>query len=473
MELRKELAEILERVGQTQLLAHWGGLAEHEKERLSRQIRAIDWNEFLELKASHHATSDTSDAKRHWENVTQRATSPPAIRLGAEPELFTRAQARDRGHEALAAGEIGMILVAGGLGTRLGFSLPKGLFEIGPVSKRTLFRVLLDRLAAMSKRFGKPIPLYVMTSSATHDVTLEYFRKESFFGLGEASVQLFQQGEMYAVDCERFDVLMSAPGEIFSGPDGHGGMLRAFAECGALNDSQSRGVRTFFYGQIDNPLLTVCDPEFLGSHLLFESEVTTQVVPKTDPSERVGVVVSIDGVAQIVEYIDLPKSAAEERLSDGSLKLWAGSMAVHAFDAAFLSRTAAKGHSLPWHVSKKKVPHLDSHGNPITPETPNAYRFEKFIFDLLPSAKNPLVIEMDKAEAFAPVKNDDSAKVDSPSTSRAAMVALHRRWLESAGAKVSPSTSVEIHPAWALDEQETRVKLKPGTVISSATYFSP
>jgi UDP-N-acetylglucosamine/UDP-N-acetylgalactosamine diphosphorylase len=223
--------------------------------------------------------------------------------------------------------------------------------------------------------------------------------------------------------------------------------------------------------QIDNPLLTVCDLELIGCHRLAKSELTTQVVAKTDPAEKVGVVVEINGRTQIIEYVDLPDDASRELLPDGSLKFWAGNIAVHVFDVAFLERVAGQADALPFHTSRKKVPFIDGNGQLVQPATPNAIRFERFIFDLLPHAARALVVEVDKAVAFAPVKNDDKSPTDSPTTARAAMIARATQLLRSAGIEVVEGVAVEVNPLWASATDEVRRKLKPGTKVTEPTYF--
>ena len=268
-------------------------------------------------------------------------------------------------------------------------------------------------------------------------------------------------------------MLLESPGRIFVGPDGHGGMLSALVRSGALQDMRRRGLQQVFYGQIDNPLLQVCDPLLIGSHIAARSELTTQVVRKRDPLERVGNVVAVDGRVQVIEYSDLPESAARQTNPDGSLKLWAGNLAVHVFDVPFLARVADQPGALPFHVARKKVPCIDELGRPMEPAAPNALRFERFIFDLLPAAENALVVEADPTEAFAPVKNSDSEATDNPSTARRAMVQQAQRRLSEAGVEVRPEVAVEINPLWALDAEEIRSKWQPGTVVDRPTYFSP
>jgi UDP-N-acetylglucosamine/UDP-N-acetylgalactosamine diphosphorylase len=461
---------ILQSVGQEHLLAFVEQLDAASSQRLQAQLAAIDFAEFAQMRQRHFAPESTS-AGPDFKSLAAQAEPPPALRIGDEPAKFTRQQARECGEAALRAGKIGMMLVAGGLGTRLGFDQPKGLFPLGPVSQRTLFQILIDKLRAVSKRFGTAIPLYIMTSPATHAVTARYMEQTQRCGLAADDLHLFEQGTMYAVDAQSFEILLAAPGEIFTGPDGHGGMLAALVKSGCLKAAQARGIEHFFYGQIDNPLLTVCDPEFLGCHILSGSELTTQAVAKVDPAEKVGVLASIGECTQIIEYVDLSPEQSRERLTNGTLKFWAGNTAVHAFSAAFLATMAASDTPLPFHISKKKVPFVNREGKLIEPPAPNAIRFERFIFDLLPLAKNPLVVEVSPADAFAPVKNDDTAATDSPRTSRAAMIAQATKLLQAAGAEIKDQVTVEVNPLWAYDADEARAKLPPHTTINQPTYF--
>ncbi|HZN32961.1 MAG TPA: UDPGP type 1 family protein, partial [Pirellulaceae bacterium] len=194
-------------------------------------------------------------------------------------------------------------------------------------------------------------------------------------------------------------------------------------------------------------------------------EMTSQVVRKRDPLERVGNVASVGGKVQVIEYSDLPDEFARRTNADGSLKLWAGNLAVHAMDVAFLARATAQKNALPFHLAKKKVPYVGEDGQIVEPDKPNAIRFERFIFDLLPLAARALVVEADPAEAFAPVKNSDDEPTDNPRLARAAMMAQARRELRSRGAKIADNVPVELNPLW--DGQ-----LPPGTVITQPTYFA-
>ena len=461
-------------IGQQHLVAFWDKLSNAEQESLAQQIESIDLDLFRRLQAEHeHEAAAGDDSTSRWAGLAARAEPPPAMRLGGKGVNFSPEQARAIGAEVLQRRNVGMILVAGGLGTRLGFDQPKGMFPIGPLSGRSLFQFLVEQLLAAGRRHGVAIPLYLMTSPATDEATRAFLREHNNFGLPEQDLRIFCQGTMWAVDTAFERLLMDSPASLFWGPDGHGGMLSALAASGCLADAQGRGIKHLFYGQIDNPLLQVCDELLVGSHVLSGSEMTTQVVKKRDPLERVGNVVQIDGRAQIIEYSDLPEEFARQTNPDGSLKLWAGNLAVHVFDVDFLERQARDPHGLPFHRAKKKVACLDDQGRLIEPDKPNALRFERFIFDLLPRAQRALVVEADPFHAFAPVKNSDDEPTDNPRLAKAAILSLHRALLRQAGVDVETGVPIEINPMWASTVEEIREKLPPGTHFNQPTYFAP
>ena len=375
------------------------------------------------------------------------------------------------GEAALRAGKMGVVLVAGGQGTRLGFDHPKGLYPIGPLSQATLFQIHFEKVRAIRRRYGVNVPLYVMTSPATHEETVAALAKHERFGLPSHDVIVFCQGSMPAVDEKSGHLLLAEKGLLFESPDGHGGMVRALDRNGVLADMRRRGIEQLFYYQVDNPLIVVCDPLLIGHHLEAAAEVSTQVVAKQQPLDRVGNVATVDGKVQIIEYSDLPDEVAELRQPDGSLKLWAGNIAVHMFDVAFLERMCAGGGQLPFHFAHKKVSYVNDEGEHVDPDKPNAIKFEQFIFDLLPAAQRSLVVEVDEQAVFAPLKNRPGADRDSPETVQAQMIKLHRRWLREAGCTVDDSIKVEISPLFALDAADVAAKIKSGLRVQADHYF--
>jgi len=465
-------AEILDRLhpyGQEHLLRFWDELTADKRATLARQIASIDFAQIAALYEQAVAPGQAG-AGDHAARA-RRAEPPPAIRLDEQRAGHAAVEARQRGEEALRAGKIAAVLVAGGQGTRLGFEHPKGLFPIGPISQASLFQILLEKVLAARRRYGADIPLYVMTSPATHDETVAALERHERFGLPKKDLTIFCQGTMPAVDEGTGNLLLEEKGRLFLSPDGHGGMLRAMARSGALAEMRNRGLEQLFYSQIDNPLTCVCDPLFIGYHLAAGAEVSTQVVAKHQPLDRVGNVVSVDSCVQIIEYSDLPDDVAALRAADGSLKLWAGNIAVHVFDVAFLDRMSQGGGQLPFHFARKKVPYVDNAGRAVDPPAPNAIKFEQFIFDLLPAARRSLIVEVDEQAVFAPVKNGSGAEKDTPETVRAQMVSLHRQWLESAEAKVDKGVLVEISPLFALDAAEVAAKIDRRLHVTADRLF--
>lgn len=465
------LNDLLRPYGQEHLVAFWGELSTTEQAGLAEQIREIDFDQLAKLYEARDQAEDI-------ESLVERSTSPPAFRLDKQTNRFSVEEAKTRAAEVLAAGKVGVILVAGGQGTRLGFEHPKGMYPIGPVSDATLFQIHIEKVRALAKQYGRSVPLYVMTSPATHEETIEFLDKHDRFGLPAEDLIFFCQGTMPAVDMATGKVLLAERGQLALSPDGHGGMLAAMKKSGALADAQRRGIEHLFYLQVDNPLVDIGGEEFLGYHLLCGSELSSQVVAKQDPMERVGCVVQIDDRLHVIEYSDLPDSAAKQRAADGSLDIWAGSIAVHVMDVGLLARMADQAQGLPFHIARKTVDYIDREGELvepnelIEPNEPTAIKFERFIFDLLPSAKNAIVVEIDPHEGFAPLKNASGEPKDTPEYVQEYMVGLHRQWLITAGAEVAEGVPVEISPLFARTAEQVAERVKRGTRFIESTYFT-
>jgi UDP-N-acetylglucosamine/UDP-N-acetylgalactosamine diphosphorylase len=290
-----------------------------------------------------------------------------------------------------------------------------------------------------------------MTSPVTHDEQITFLDEHRRFGLSEDDVVVFCQGTMPAVDAKTGKLLLADKDSLFLSPDGHGGTVAALAASGAIEHMRRRGIEHLFYLQVDNPLVPIADAEFIGHHLQSDSELTSMAVAKQTPKDRLGVFAMIDGQMQVIEYSDLPDDVAEKRQADGSLQFWAGSIAVHMFSVAFLEEALSLKDALPFHIARKKVPFIDDQGKAIEPTEPNALKFERFIFDLLPHAKNTAVVEYAEEDVFAPLKNAPGAERDTPEYVQRFMIAQHRKWLALAGTRVADDIAVEISPLWAMD----------------------
>lgn len=451
-----ELFDTLKAHGQEYVLVGWDGLSAADRAAFARQLAAID---FAELAALFTKKDEAGASLPARDRIAPLAVEQPS------------AEAIAVGEAALRRGEVAVLVVAGGQGTRLGATVPKGLMAVGPVSGATLFRIHAEKVLALSRRYGKPIPLMVMTSPATHADTEAYLREERNFGLHAQQVALFQQGTMPAVDLATGKLLLEKPGKLCLSPNGHGGSLTALHDSGLLAKLKSVGIKHVFYFQVDNPLVAVCDPAFVGRHIQAAAEVSSKVVFKERPEEKVGVLAEIDGRCGIIEYSDMPKAMTEERAADGTLAFRSGNPAIHLFSVPFLERVTAGRQRLPFHLARKKVPHWDpATGQAVSPTEPNALKFERFVFDALPMAERWLAVEAKREDEFAPLKNAEGP--DSLETVQAAMTAQARRWLTAAGATVADDAAVEISPLFALDSDEVKAKIPAGVVVGEDTYFA-
>lgn len=442
------------------------------RDRLRTEVEALDLPLIERLVAG--LTGD-ADAGAHGE------IEPPApetlIALPRDAAAVARElRARDAGEDLLRSGGVAAVLLAGGQGTRLGFDGPKGLYPFAPITGTTLFAHHAAKIAALRARYGTGLPWYILTSPQNDDATRTAFEDAGWFGLDPAAVRLVVQGTLPAVDPATGRILMEETDRLALSPDGHGGLLSALRTSGALDEMAAAGVRTMFTFQVDNPLARVCRPEFLGHHFLEAADMSSVVVRKIGPSEKMGVIARIDGVPGVVEYSDLPGALADERDDDGELVYWAGSIAVHCVDVAFARRLTDHGLDLPYHHALKKVPHVDADGNRVEPDEPNAVKFETFLFDALPSAARTVTVEAAREDEFSPIKNAEGA--DSPASARRDLNRLYARWLEGAGVVVPRGSDgeppdIEIDPRLALDAAWLSSVVPEGLTVDGPTVLGP
>ena len=412
------------------MLAHWDGLEPDARDRLLSQLNRLAPQ--LDALIGAYRSALPSDAT---------AATPPqidpidSIALPQGGRDARRAEtARARGEALLAEGRLGVVLVAGGQGSRLGFPHPKGCFPIGPVSGRTLFEIKAQKIRGLARRTRRTVPWYIMTSDATDAETRETFRAHDSFGLDPDDVSIFQQEMVPAFD---FDgrLILERPDRVFENPNGHGGALTALQSSGALDDMERRGIDTVFYYQVDNPLVRIGDPVFLGYHEEAEAEISCKVVAKQDPMEKLGIVALIDGHAGIVEYTELADTERYARDDQGRLVFREGNIAVHLFNTDFVRRIASDAFTLlPFHLSAKAIPFVDASGQTRAAEEPNGYKLERFVFDALAAARKVCVVETTASEEFSPIKNAEG--VDSAQTCRRDLIAQYTRWLEADGIEI-------------------------------------
>lgn len=444
------LIERFTAAGQEQVFSFWSQLDAAARAALAAQAAEIDLAEVARL----HRTLVLEKAAVANVGELEPAPYEPLPAHGGDPAVW--AKARAAGEEALRAGRVAAFVVAGGQGTRLGYDGPKGTFPVTPVRRKSLFQVFAEKIRAAGLRYGKPLHWFIMTSHANHAQTEAFFAEHRFFGLDRGRVHFFRQGRMPAVS---FDgkIMLESKGAIALSPDGHGGSLRALHRSGALDLMRQEGVEALSYFQVDNPLVRCVDATFIGFHLLAGSEMSSKAVPKAYPEEKVGLFCRRDGRLVVAEYSDVPMELQRQRNADGTLRFNAGSIAIHVIDREFARRMAAGGEGvqLPFHRADKKIPTIDAAGHPVVPAKPNGVKFELFVFDALPFARQPLVIETDRENDFSPVKNAEG--VDSPLTCRDDQLRQAARWLRAAGATLPvdstglPAVNLEISPLFGYD----------------------
>lgn len=449
--------KMLSQLGQDHVLAGWDRLEATTQAGLLKQIEELDIETIGRIRtllASKHSVAGGA--------IHSDIEPAPVVSLASSEQALPRAE----GEKALREGKVGVILVAGGQGTRLGYDGPKGTYSLGPVSGASLFEIHARKILALEREFGAPVPFYIMTSQGNDADTRRFFESNAYFGLAAERVQFFIQGTLPAFWPDG-RMVMEAPGRLFSAPDGHGGILTALKRTGMIADMERRGVTTLFYFQVDNPLVDIADPVFVGAHLLEKAEMSLKVCAKRDASEGLGVVVVREGRQAVVEYTELTDAQKKACRADGDLVFKFGSVAIHIFSLAFLKQEATAG--LPLHQAHKKVPYCDEAGKICKPGKPNAYKVEKFIFDALPDARTSLLLEFAREDEFAPVKNAEGD--DSPSTARGAMMEKWARWLAAAGVKVPRNAKgglvykVEIDPVFANGARALKSRLPAGFEI--------
>ena len=451
----------LKHLGQENLAHHLENLPPGDREILAKHLAQVDFPLLHELfREFRHPSGEKFPGGIL--PLQERDYFPVREPGGVSRDILTL------GENYLSAGRLAVVLLAGGVGSRLAFSGPKGEFPITPVTGKSLFEVHFEKIRRLQQKYAVALRVYLMTSAATDAATREYLAEHDYFGIPRERISVFRQGEMPAFSAETGEVYLKNPREICHGPDGHGGMLAALQHSGAYTDMESHGVESVFTFHVDNPLVPIADPGILGCHLEAESEMSLLAVHKSHGMERVGNVVRRGGSQpglSIVEYFDFPEMIAEQRGEDDSLKYWAGSIGIHVLDVSFMrrmtERIARAPMSVPWHFPLKKIRAATAGGEE---EDVMAIKPERFIFDILPFARFPLVLAVDREETFATLKDDPEPVMEHLSR-------LYKKWLRGAGAIFSEDAAAEIAPAFAMNAHELRMRMAPGTVFGGKEIF--
>ncbi len=463
-------SQTLQAVGQSHVLTFYDELDDTQRDQLLSQIEGIDWPEVGRLIESYVLNTPPL-------NLPADIQPAPSYPQQPTPKLEGKyREARSLGEKLIRGGSVAAFTVAGGQGTRLGWDAPKGTFPATPVTARPLFGVLADYINKAQQKFGCTIPWYVMTSPVNHQPTVDFFKENDTFGLDPKNVTHFPQAMMPAIGlhgAQRGKALLAGKDSLALSPNGHGGSLKALHTSGAIADMKSRGVTQISYTQIDNPTVHVIDPLFIGLHALDSAQMSSKMVPKTGPEEKVGNFCTADGKMTVIEYTDflkLPDKLAYQINDDGTLRFRAGSIAIHIIQVDFVEalNTSPQGFALPFHRAEKKVPCIDLNtGEPVSPDNAGgnsggkAVKFETFVFDALPLCDNSILYETDRVEEFAPIKNADApGEVDCPATSKQLQTQRAARWLETHNVTIprdadgQVNAKIEISPLTAIEPDD-------------------
>lgn len=459
----EEIRNLFESKKQGHVFAHWDSLTPDEQIALLDDCQRVDFD-WLENRLKRYKDDTELDLN------TPHIEPAPIITLpDSDTEKAKADHARKVGEDAISAGRLAAFLVAGGQGTRLGFDGPKGCYPLGPCTEKTLFQWHAEQILALANRHNTTIPWYIMTSRANHQATIDYFEANNYLGFDKNDVMFFQQAMVPSIS-EQGKLILADRCHLALNPDGHGGSLSALVKSGAIDDMKTRGVDTISYFQVDNPLVTICDPVFAGYHLQAKAQMSSKILDKAYPEEKVGHICLCNGKLTVIEYSDMPTDLMNARDEDGRLVYWAGSIAIHMLSVDFVERIGGQA-QLPWHVARKKIPFFD--GNDIvTPESPNGIKFETFVFDALPMTQSSITMEVARDEEFAPVKNKEGT--DSAESCRQLLSNRFGRWLESASISVprnetgDVTAAIEISPLYALDAEELKSKVDPDLAVQDS-----
>lgn len=437
----ENLKNVLTKHNQQHLLRFWDSLSDSDRHDLCRDLREINVEEVCAYFQRAVKTLEECQLKLDDRMQPIPPEASGSLQKSSQQELEGY---KSEGFRLISEGKVGVLLLAGGQGTRLGVTYPKGMYDIGLPSHKSLFQIQAERICRVEElayhHTGKrgSITWYIMTSEQTMEPTLAFLQSHNYFGLHSSNVKLFEQGMLpcFAMDGS---IILDSPCRISKAPDGNGGVYRALRDRGILNDIENRGITCLHAHSVDNILVKVADPIFLGYCSLKGAQCGVKVVPKAYPTEPVGVVCSVDGKYQVVEYNEITDATAERRNSDGELTFSAGNICNHFFSSQFL-RLFLKEHekSLQLHIAKKKIPYVDDNGVQVKPEKPNGIKIEKFVFDIFPFTDSLVVWEVLREEEFSAVKNSDSAEKDCPRTARQDIISLNIKYLERAGGKLLP-----------------------------------
>ncbi len=400
----ESMKEILQKYGQEHVILAYDRANDETKKKILEQVSRIDFEQLKEL-------YELTKRKIKFENSIIEPISYVDSQKLTDEEKRTYINS---GEEIIKSGKLAVVTMAGGQGTRLGHNGPKGTFDIGLESHKSLFEILIDNLKETMQKYNIVIPWYIMTSEENNQDTINFFKEHNYFDYPKESVEMFfKQGELPMVD-EEGKVIINEKGIIKEAADGHGGVFEAIFRNGVLNNMKNKGVEWVFIGGVDNPLIKMTDPLFIGFAVENNFMVASKTLKKAYPEEKVGVFCKKDGKPYVIEYTEISEEQANQRDENNELIYGESHVLLNLFNIDILEKI--KEFKLPYHCAHKKSTYTNTNGEIIKPNEPNAYKFESFIFDAFSMIPEVGLLRGKREDEFSPVKNAEGN--DSPEVAR-------------------------------------------------------
>ena len=404
MDRLQNAIDILKEYHQEHIIKLLEKLDEEKRKELIKQIETIDFHQIMELYNSTKKEIEFKESKIEPLKYLDKAKLTEK-----QKERFDKL-----GENAVKEGQYAVVTMAGGQGTRLGHTGPKGTFKLDVYGKgKYLFEILAENLKQANQKYGVIIPWYIMTSRENNAETVNFLEKNNYFGYDSNYVTIFTQSELPLVD-EQGKLLIGKDLKIKEASDGNGGTYSSLRRSGCLADMKERGIKWIFIGSVDNALLKMADPTLLGMAIDKNVQIASKSVVKANPHERVGVFCKMNGHPKVIEYTELPEKLAEKTDKNGELKYGESHIMCNLYTIEAIEKISTE--PLMYHSAFKKNSYIDEDGNEVIPEEPNSYKFESFIFDAFEFFDNIAILRGCREDDFAPVKNKDG--VDSPKTAK-------------------------------------------------------
>ena len=403
----------LEKYGQEHILKSYERMNESDKDKLLDQISRIDFEKILDLYKNADKKPEIHNDK------IEPAPYVDSLKLSeSERDEYIKL-----GEKVIESGKLAVVTMAGGQGTRLGHNGPKGTFDIGLPSHKSIFEIQNDILKLANEKYAVTIPWYIMTSNANNDDTKNFFEEHNYFGYPKAEIDhFFTQGELPMID-ENGKLILDENGFVKEAADGHGGVFEAMATNGVLTDMKKRGVEWVFIAAVDNVLVKMADPLLIGFAIKNGYKIVSKTIAKKGPDERVGVFCKKNGKPYVIEYTEISEEYANARDENGELLFGESHVLLNLFNISALEEI--EKYKLPYHTAHKKSDYMNENGEMVKPEKTNAYKFETFLFDAFAKMPEIGLIRGVREEDFSPVKNAEGA--DSPETARRDYINYHNK----------------------------------------------